>query len=264
MSCKTFILIILFGILITPSALPQASEINSSFNTENTELSQQTNDDSDNEKKKDKKKDKKKSDEKEEIKIDENFFISLLINLVSVFIIIVLIFFQNYKKQEVFFTFFLFNISIFLLTFLLNQIKISIGAAFGLFAVFSMLRYRTENISTKDMTYLFVVITVGLISAVKLNYLELCIINGIIILAVYILDGNIFIKREYSNIVRYENIELIKPEHNEKLIEDLKFRTGLNIHRISINKIDYLSDSVWLDVFYYNSKCKKSIKKKTD
>jgi hypothetical protein len=204
--------------------------------------------------KKDKKKDKKAK--KETIQITDSFYWSLLINLVAVLILIVGIYYPNYRKQEVFFTYFLFNISIFLLTFLLNEVKISLGAAFGLFAVFSMLRYRTEGISMKDMTYLFIVIAMGLIAAVKLENTELMIIDGIILVTTFILEGNILLKREHSKRIRYENIELIKPENQNELISDLEKRTGLIIHKINIKKIDFLKDIASIEVFYYPQKSK--------
>lgn len=129
------------------------------------------------------------------------------------------------------------------------------GAAFGLFAVFSMLRYRTEGISTKDMTYLFIVIAVGLICAVsKASYFELAIINIILISFVYALDGNWLVKNEMSQNVQYEKIENIKPENREALMDDLRKRTGLNIHRISINKIDFLRDTSVIRIYFYEGK----------
>lgn len=200
---------------------------------------------------KDKKKKKKKDEVKEDIQLDKNFFISIALNILALFVILRLIYLPNYGNKDFMFTFFLFNIVVFLLTYLLNHIKISMGAAFGLFAIFSMLRYRTEDISTKDMTYLFVVIAIGLIGAIKLAYYEQAAIYGVIILSVYALDGNILMKREYSKLITYENIELIQPEKRDALIADLKSRTGLNIHRISITKIDFLQDAAVIRVYYY-------------
>jgi uncharacterized membrane protein len=239
-----------------------AQTSSSEGSTETTEILQQNDETIIKEKKKEKKKDKTKDELKDSVQINEAFFISFAINLATIIIIIMLIYFPNYKKQEMFFTYFLFNIAIFLLTFLLNKIKISMGAAFGLFAVFSMLRYRTEGISMKDMTYLFIVIAVGLMSAVQLDYIDLGIINATIILATFIFDGNILIKREYSKLISYENIEMIKEENHPALIEDLKNRTGLNIHRISIVKIDFLRDLTLMDVYYYKANNKNSKNKK--
>jgi hypothetical protein len=195
---------------------------------------------------------KKKSKEKgQEIRLNQKFISCFLINILTVIILIVFIYYPNYKQKDYFFTYFIFNIVIFMLTFVLNQVKISMGAAFGLFAVFSMLRYRTEGISMKDMTYLFIVIGIGLISAIQLEYYELSIINGVIILSTFVLDGNFILKRELTKNIQYENIEMIKPENHGKLIEDLRNRTGLNIHRISVNRIDFLKDSAVIKIYYY-------------
>lgn len=139
----------------------------------------------------------------------------------------------------------------------------SLGAAFGLFAVFSMLRYRTEGISTKDMTYLFIVIAIGLICAVsKGTYFELSLITAILIAFTYALDGNWLVRNELVKTIQYENIELIKPENYNSLIDDLKKRTGLNIHRASVNRIDFLKDIAVVKIYYYEDSMPKiSIKK---
>jgi hypothetical protein len=125
------------------------------------------------------------------------------------------------------------------------------GAAFGLFAVFSMLRYRTEGISIKDMTYLFIFIAMGLISAVQLEYYQLSVILGVLIVGTFIIDGKYIIKREYYKRVQYENIEFIKPENYDKLVEDLRTRLGLNIHRVTVHQIDFLRDTAIVKVYYY-------------
>lgn len=196
-------------------------------------------------------KEKEKKEKKDKVQINAKFFILLGINLAAVLLIIFLIYYPNNRKLDYIFTFLIFNVIIFLLTFVLNKVKISMGAAFGLFAVFSMLRYRTAGISMKDMTYLFIFIAIGLISAIQLEYAELAILNAVVIVVTFILDGNLFIKRELSKRVQYERIEMIKPANQELLIEDLKERTGLNIHRISINKIDFLKDTASIRIYYY-------------
>jgi hypothetical protein len=165
-----------------------------------------------------------------------------------------LIYFKIYKKKDYLFTFFIFNIIIFIITYLLNKVDMSMGAAFGLFAVFSMLRYRTEGITTKDMTYLFIVIAMGLICAVsKATYFELILLNLIIICFVYALDGNWLVKNELTKNVQYENIENIKPENHQLLMDDLRRRTGLAIHRVSVNKIDFLKDVAIVKIYYYET-----------
>jgi hypothetical protein len=183
----------------------------------------------------------------------------ILIDLFSVFVLVRFVYFPIYKHRELFFTFFIFNIIIFLICFLLNKVELSMGAAFGLFAVFSMLRYRTEDISIKDMTYLFLVIAIGLIAAVTkikdtsdmYEYLFLGIINAIIITTTYLLESNVLMKKEHAKVITYENITLITADKEEELKEDIKLRTGLTVHRLNVQKIDFLRDAAQIKIYYY-------------
>jgi hypothetical protein len=184
--------------------------------------------------------------------LTESFLIRLVIDLVTMIVLVRLVYHKIYKKKDFFFTFFLFNLIIYVLTYMLNKVELSFGAAFGLFAVFSLLRYRTENISPKDMTYLFVVIALGLITSVsKGTYIEIALLNLFIIVFVYALDGNLLIKNEMVQIIQYENIQNIKPANHDALMEDLKTRTGLDIHKIEIEMIDFLKDTARIKVYYY-------------
>ncbi|MCK9203410.1 MAG: DUF4956 domain-containing protein [Bacteroidales bacterium] len=195
---------------------------------------------------------KEKKKEKKILEINEKFLISLGIDLLAVALIIGLIYYPNYRQRDYIFAFIMFNIVIFLLTFVLKYVKLSVGAAFGLFAVFSMLRYRTAGISMKDLTYLFIFIAMGVISAIQLDYIELSVLLALIFGVTGLLDTNLVMKRELSKTIDYENIEMIKTENIKGLMEDLKTRTGLNIHRISIEKINFLKDSARIKVFYYD------------
>lgn len=184
--------------------------------------------------------------------LTESFLIRLLIDLVTMLILVRLVYHKIYKKKDFFFTFFLFNLIIYVLTYMLNKVELSFGAAFGLFAVFSLLRYRTENISPKDMTYLFVVIALGLITSVsKGTFIEIALLNLFIVAFVYALDGNLLIKNEMVQIIQYENIQNIKPVNHGALMDDLKNRTGLDIHKIEIESIDFLKDTARIKVYYY-------------
>lgn len=183
----------------------------------------------------------------------------VLIDFASVFILIRFIYFPIYKNRELFFTFFIFNLIIFLISFLLNKVDLSMGAAFGLFAVFSMLRYRTENVSTKDMTYLFLVIAIGLVSAVTkikdapdtIEYIFLACINACMLLITYVLESNLLIKKEAAKVITYENIELIQANRHDELLADIKMRTGISAHRIAVQKINFLKDSALIKIYYY-------------
>ena len=191
-------------------------------------------------------------------KISFKLFIRLVIDLFAIFLLIRFIYFPNYKKRELNFTFYIFNCVIFFICFLLNKVDLSLGAAFGLFAVFSMLRYRTEEISIKDMTYLFLMIAIGLINAVTkikdasdtYEYIFLGFINAGIILLAFLLESKLFNKRENVRVITYEKIELIHPDNHARLMEDIKQRTGLNVYRVSVGKIDFLKDSAQIKVYY--------------
>jgi cation transport ATPase len=243
-------IIFILSFLVTITIFQPAAIIGYAHAQEDVNMSAFSMEEEDDEElKRKKKKNKEKKEDKAEL--NQNFFIGLGASLITTLIIIGLIYYPNYHKREILFTFFTFNLIIFLLTYVMNQVKLSMGAAFGLFAVFSMLRYRTEGISTKDMTYIFIVIAIGLISAINLEPLMLGVICVSIIILTYLLDGNIIFKRQFSKIVLYDNILLITPESENVLIEDLKSRTGLNIYKVTINKIDFLRDVASIEIFYY-------------
>ena len=185
-------------------------------------------------------------------KLSLKLFTRLALNLVAVLVLIRFIYFPNYKKTDLFLTFFVFNLIIFLITYLLNKVEMSMGAAFGLFAVFSMLRYRTEGISAKDMTYLFLVIAMGLIAAISNgSCLDLALFAFVILAVTHLLESGWLIKKEYSKQVSYENIRLVAPEYQKELLADLKTRTGLNVHRIEIHEFDFLRDTARMTIYYY-------------
>ncbi|MHC1778357.1 MAG: DUF4956 domain-containing protein [Lentimicrobium sp.] len=187
----------------------------------------------------------------EPVTLNIKFVYSILIDITSMLIIFGLIYFPNYRNKEFMFTFFIFNIIIFIITFVLNKTSISMGAAFGLFAVFSMLRYRTEGISMKEMTYLLLAIALGLINAIGLSLLPISVFNLILVLFIFVLDHPLIFKQEQSKAIAYENIEMIKPENHQLLLDDLCKRTGLNIHRFTISSIDFLKDATSIVVYYY-------------
>jgi hypothetical protein len=209
-------------------------------------------------------KDKDKDKDKDDVpflsfsldKFNISFFLRLLIDILSMIVLIRLIYYPVYRRSDHMFTFYMFNLTIFMITFLLaGKNSFSTGAAFGLFAVFSLLRYRTEDISARDMTYLFTVIALGLMTSVnKGTILEIAIINCVILFAAFLLDGNVLMKTEFVKSIQYENIELIKPERNQELLEDLQRRTGLTIHKVSVGKIDFLRDTAIIKIYYYEAK----------
>ncbi len=184
----------------------------------------------------------------------EYFLVRLLINTVSMIILIRIVYYATYQKRDLFFTFFLLNFIVFLLAYMLDKAGgfDSIGSAFGLLAAFSLLRFRTETMSAKDMTYLFIIMTFGLINSImKATYAEVVILNVMIVGAVYIVDGSRFMKQQKTKMVEYNTLENIKPERQPQLIADLRERTGLDIQKIAIEHIDFGKGRAVIKVYFY-------------
>jgi hypothetical protein len=258
---------LLFAILLltfTPTPVLHAQSVNpTSQDSADGDKKNKKNDKGD---KKDK--DEKKDEQKEEVNPDATFFsfdmsqfnpaffARLGIDIFFMVILIRFIYLPVYKRRDHLFTFFMFNMTIFMITYLLSANKsLSTGAAFGMFAVFSLLRYRTEDISARDMTYLFMTIALGLMSSINRgNVLQTFIIDGIIITAAFLLDGNILIKTEFVKTIQYENIDFIKPENYQKLLADLSMRTGLNVHKASVGRVDFLRDTATIKIYYHENK----------
>ena len=166
------------------------------------------------------------------------------------------IYHRTYRRTDLFLTFFSFNLVIFLIAFVLNSTEMSMGAAFGLFAVFSMLRYRTEGISATDMTYLFLGIALGLMLAVSgAGAAGLALTGGIVLVSTFVLESGLLAKRELKQEVVYDRIELVDGRRRAELLEDLRQRTGLNVHRVQVEAMDLLKDSAKL-VLYYPAEAK--------
>jgi thiol:disulfide interchange protein len=184
--------------------------------------------------------------------------IRLGLDLLTLLILLRVIYFKAYNRKDLFFTFVIFNVVLFLVCFFLNRIELSMGAAFGLFAVFGMLRYRTEDVSVRDMSYLFFVISLGLLHAVipamafKKNS-EYVLIAASDVLALSIaalLEFRSIQNKERVALVVFERLDLLKPELKADLIFELKQRMGLNIQNVQLLKIDFSKNSAQLKVFY--------------
>lgn len=174
------------------------------------------------------------------------------INLVFCWIIIALFYYKKSKRRDYYFTFMMFSITIFFLIFLMDNVKVQIGFALGLFAIFGMIRYRTESIPIREMTYLFVVIGISVINglAMTVSYAELLLTNVLILVAVWIFEQAKWKRRVDTKIILYEKIELVKAGREKELMEDLKERTGLDIINVEVGHINFLKDVAYLRVHY--------------
>ncbi|MBE6292625.1 MAG: DUF4956 domain-containing protein [Bacteroidales bacterium] len=178
--------------------------------------------------------------------------IRFVLNTAVIALIVRVFYYPKSKRRDYFFTFILISISVFLLIFLMGGVKLKIGFALGLFAIFGIIRYRTESVPIREMTYLFLIIAVSAINglATSISYIELLATNLLFILSIWICESNRYVKHVASKLVLYDNIRLITPEHEEELIEDLKKRTGLNILRIEVGAIDFSKDTAMVKVYY--------------
>jgi hypothetical protein len=173
-------------------------------------------------------------------------------NAVVVWCIIHLLYYPKSRRLDYYFTFSLISLSIFFLIFLLGSVKLKIGFALGLFAIFGIIRYRTESMPVREMTYLFVIIAVSVINALGSpeNYLELLITNALFLITIWLCERNRRLKHMSDKLVVYDRIDLIVPQRRPELIEDLQRRTGLLISKIDVGAIDFLHDTVMLKVYY--------------
>lgn len=178
--------------------------------------------------------------------------IRFVLNTAVIALIVRVFYYPKSKRRDYFFTFILISISVFLLIFLMGGVKLKIGFALGLFAIFGIIRYRTESVPIREMTYLFLIIAVSAINglATSISYMELLATNLLFIISIWALESNRWVKHVASKLVMYDNISLITPENEQALIEDLKKRTGLDILRVEVGAIDFSKDTAMVKVYY--------------
>ena len=180
--------------------------------------------------------------------------VKTVFNLIVITIIVRYIYYPITKNKDYLFTYFLISLTVFLLCILLDNVKLQLGFALGLFAIFGIIRYRTDPIPIKEMTYLFLVIGISVVNALsnkKITHAELLFANSIIIFVAYGLERLWLLKHETRKNITYEKIELIVPEKRKELLEDLRKRTGIDIIRVEVRRIDFLRDTANIRIFYY-------------
>jgi hypothetical protein len=172
-------------------------------------------------------------------------------------IVVVFVYYRLYRNREFVFTYFIFNIITFALCALLRKVPMELGFALGLFAVFGILRYRTEEIRMRDLTYLFIVIGLGILNAVankKVSFAELLLVNSVIVAATAIIELSPTGRRHGATPMLYDNLALLRPDKHAELIADLAQRTGLDVVRVQIHKVDLLRDAAEITVFHKGPK----------
>lgn len=188
------------------------------------------------------------------------FFFNLMVAL----FIIGRLYYPHSRRKDYFFIFTIFSVVVFLVCYSLLNVTLELGFALGLFAIFGILRYRTDTIPIKEMTYLFLIVGISIINSLadkSVSYAELIFINLIIIAVTWYLEKVWMQKKEGFMDIRYDKIELIHPSKRQELIQDLKTRLGLNVDRISIDRVNFMRDTARIRVFYRQETDPKSRRK---
>ena len=178
--------------------------------------------------------------------------IRLIINVITIGIIVHAFYYPKAKRRDYYFTFSIIGVSIFLLIYLMGGVKLKIGFALGLFAIFGIIKYRTEQVPIREMTYMFVIISVAAINglATSVSYIELLGTNLIFIIALAICENTKWMKHVPSKLIKYDNVKLVAHGKEDELKADLEKRLGLKIIRIEVGNVDFLKDSAIIKIYY--------------
>ena len=188
---------------------------------------------------------------------DEDFYLLLIrlcVNVVFITILIRFLYYAKTKRKDYLFTYYLIGTITFFLCFGLKKLDIDTGMGLGLFAIFGIIRYRTDAIEIKEMTYLFLIIGLSVVNALASNQLsiaEMALINVFMVVLTYVLEFLWLMKHETRKTINYERIDLITPDKASEMKKDIEGRTGLSINRFEIGKIDFLNDTAQVRIFYY-------------
>lgn len=186
--------------------------------------------------------------------------VSFLLNTLAVWIIVHFFYYPKGRRRDYYFTFILLSVSIFMLIALLLQEvgNLSIGAALGLFAIFGIIRYRTESVPIREMTYLFFLVALSVINGKNggITFAEQLVVNLLFVFCVWVCEHTLHKNKEGCKYVKYDNIDLIKPERYEELKADLEARLGVKVIRVEVGAVDFLMDMTMLRVFYADPDCR--------
>lgn len=171
-------------------------------------------------------------------------------NAIIVTFIIHVLYYPKSRRRDYYFTFSLISVSVFFLIFLLGGVKLKVGFALGLFAIFGIIRYRTESMPVREMTYLFVIIAISVINALADHIIESLVANLLFIGWIALCESTTWLKHIANKLVLYDRPDLTAPDRRAELMEDLKKRTGLDILRIEVGHIDFLRDTAMLKIYY--------------
>lgn len=161
-------------------------------------------------------------------------------------------YYRKSGRRDYVLTFMLFSSAMFLLIFLMENVKLQIGLTLGLFAIFGVIRYRTETVPVREMTYLFIIIATAVINGLALNisYAELVAADALVVALLWIMEGRLLLRHTSAKLVLYERIDLIVPERRAEMVADLERRLGIRIDRAEVGHVDFLRDVAFVKVYY--------------
>ena len=187
---------------------------------------------------------------------DTNSLLQLLMrfafNLLISWLIVRICYYRKSQRKDYVLTYMLFSSAMFLLIFLMENVNLQIGLTLGLFAIFGVIRYRTETVPVREMTYLFVIIATSVINGLALNisYVELIVANALIFFLIWAMESRVFLRHTSAKLVIYEKIQLITPDRREELIADLEQRLGHKVNKVEVGHVDFLRDVAFVKVYY--------------
>ena len=181
-----------------------------------------------------------------------NLLLRFSFNLVIALVIVHFLYYKRKGRKDYYFTFLLFSTTMFLLIFLMENVKLQIGFTLGLFAIFGMIRYRTETVPVREMTYLFIIIGISVINGLALNIsiAELLLANILLLGIIWGVEATAVKRRRGSKTIVYDRIDLIVPQKKPEMIEDLQKRTGLDIVDFEVGNIDFIRDCAFVKIHY--------------
>ena len=191
-----------------------------------------------------------------------DLLLAFFINLVAIMIVVRGLYYPKCKRGEFFFTYILIAICTFMLIYVLGDVKLKAGIALGLFAIFSIIRYRTEQVAIREMTYLFIIIAMSAINGLTVSELstgEVLIINALFIASIWICESKLLISHYSYKVIKYDNVSLITPDKRDELIADLEKRTGLKIKKVEVGAIDFLKDAAIVKMYYKSNSSNNSV-----
>ena len=173
-------------------------------------------------------------------------------NLLISWLIVRVCYYRKSQRKDYVLTYMLFSSAMFLLIFLMENVNLQIGLTLGLFAIFGVIRYRTETVPVREMTYLFVIIATSVINGLALNisYVELLVANALIFLLIWAMESRVLLRHTSAKLVIYEKIQLITPERREEMIADLEQRLGHKVEKVEVGHVDFLRDVAFVKVYY--------------